>query len=215
MMDIMHYIPYKNENCSVFFESEVIRNLIETGSHLDAEYFGVVSYKLKQKLSYIMKEKWASMPNISNHSTNEFTPELFEAALLDKKPDIMSFQRHMPHDPIMVADRFHPNFSQYFKEIMLKIGYKWEPTHFENVFYCNYFVAKSEIYKKFAQEMLIPAMEIMKNMPELMENSGYPMKLPDNLKQSFCINHYPYHAFICERMISYFVHLHQFKTLHY
>jgi hypothetical protein len=65
------------------------------------------------------------------------------------------------------------------------------------------------------KEMLGPTMDIMKGMPELMENSRYPKALPDHLKKSFGINHYPYHPFLCERMFSYFVHLHKLKCLHY
>jgi len=209
------YTPYFNSDCTVFFESDVIRKLVEGGKHLGCDYFGVVSYKLKEKLGYTMKEKWAKIPNIANHSTEEFTPEKFEFELKKHLPDIMSFQRHMPHDPIKQADRFHPNFSSFWNYIMNRIGYNWEPTHFQDVFYCNYFVAKPDIYEKFVKEMLAPAMDVMKEMPELMENSGYPHKLPPALRETFKINHYPYHAFICERMFSYWVHLHNYKSLHY
>lgn len=209
------YIKYYNEDCTVFFESEVIRKLIEEKKHLGAEYFGVVSHKLKEKLGFTMKEKWRNLPNIANHSTNEFTPELFEAELHKWKPDVMSFQRHMPHDPITVADRFHPEFSSFWSYIMYRIGYEWEPVIFQDVFYCNYFVAKPDIYEKFVTEMLAPAMDVMKNMPELMGNSKYPQILPAILAAKFDISWYPYHPFICERMFSYFVHLHQYKTLHY
>lgn len=211
----LDYIPFKNDNCTVFFESEVIRKLIEDKAHLDCQYFGVVSYKLKQKLDYVMKQQWRSMDNIANHSTNKFTPELFETELLFKNPDIMSFQRHISHDTVSVADRFHPNFAKYFTEIMEKIGYKWIPVDIKDVFYCNYFVARPAIYEKFVHEMLIPAMEVMKNMPELMGNSNYPRILPNKLKQSFGVNHYPYHSFLCERMFSFYVSLNQFKVLHY
>lgn len=209
------YIKYHNEDCTVFFENDVMRKLVEDGKHLGVEYFGVVSHKLKEKLGFTMKEKWRHLPNIANHSTNEFTPELFEAELRKGKPDVMSFQRHMPHDPIKQADRFHPEFSSYWAYIMHQIGYKWEPTHFQDVFYCNYFVAKPEIYEKFVKEMLAPAMDVMKNMPELMGNSRYAQVLPAVLQAKFGITWYPYHPFICERMFSYFVHLHQYKTLHY
>lgn len=209
------YIPFSNDDCTVFFEAEVMRKLIEEKKHLGCDYFGVVSYKLKEKLGFTMKEKWQHLPNIANHSTNEFTPELFENELKKNKPDIMSFQRHMPHDPILQANKFHPNFISYWKYIMDMIGFNWEPVMFKDVFYCNYFVARPEIYEQFVVEMLAPAMDVMKTMPELYLNSGYPNKLPNHLKEIFNIDHYPYHAFICERMFSYWVYLHNYKTLHY
>jgi hypothetical protein len=206
------YIPYLNEDCTVFFENSVIRKLVEEEKHKDSDYFGVVSYQLIDKIGVIKNWK---IKNIANTSVNKFTPELFERELYRYKPDAMSFQRHIPHDTVTFADRFHPDFSKYFKEIMNKIGYQWRPIIFENVFYCNYFVAKSEIYERYVSEMLAPAMDVMEEMPELMGNSNYPKKLPDNLNKSFGINHYPYHPFLCERMFSYFAHVHKLQCKHY
>lgn len=208
------YIPYLNKDCTPFFESQVIRDLIESGAHKEAEYFGVVSYKLRHKID-VTKKNWALIPNIANRSQIIFTPERFEQDLNAGRPDVMSFQRHVGHDTVSFADRFHPNFSKYFSEIMHKIGYDWAPEHYQNVFYCNYFVAKSEIYEKYVTEMLSPAMDVMQNMRELFNNSHYPSTLPDDLKQKWNINHYPYHAFIAERMFSYFAHIHKLKCLHY
>lgn len=208
------YDPYFNEKCTLFFESEVIRDLIERGEHKRSEYFGVVSYKFRQKLGY-MRDNWKNNKNIANTSVREFTTETFEELLYQFRPDAMSFQRHAPHDPVMIANGFHPNFRKYWEEIMTKIGYKWEPVRIENVFYCNYFVAKSDLYERYVNEMLGPAMEVMKQMPELMSNSRYPLPWPKRLEEQFGVPHWTYHAFICERMFSYFAHIHNFKCLHY
>jgi hypothetical protein len=213
-LPLLDYIPFYNKECSIFFENEVIRSLIEQKEHINDEYFGVVSYQLRDKVK-ITKTSWRAHKNIANHSINEFSIDQFEKELLKQKPDVMSYQCHMAHDPISYANNFHPNFSNYFEEIMVQIGYRWKPTIFTDVFYCNYFVAKSNIYERYVKEMLIPAMEVMKNMPELMNNSRYPKQLPEDLKKSFGINHYPYHPFLCERMFSYFAHLNKLRCLHY
>lgn len=210
----LDYTPYLNNDCSVYFESSVIADLITQDKHKGYEYFGVVSHKLRDKIN-TTKTKWSSIKNIANTSEQEFSPEHFESILLSRKPDVLSFQRHIPHDPITFANQFHPNFSIYFKHIMNEIGYKWTATRFNNVFYCNYFVAKSELYERFTNEMLIPSMKVMEKMPALMSDSKYPHALPDELKKKFGINHYPYHAFICERMFSFFVHINKLKCLHY
>lgn len=207
----LEFIPHKNTDCTVFFENTVIADLIEKGAHLDAEYFGVVSYQLRQKLQ--LTKRWRS--DIGNISNTVFSPTLFEGFLQRHKPDVMSFQQHVGHDNVMYADRFHPNFSAFFAKIMQKIGYNWVPTHFESVVYCNFFVAKSEIYEKYVREMLIPAMKVMSEMPELMGNSNYPNKLRPELRAKFGVNHYPYHTFLCERMFSYFMHIHKYKCLNY
>lgn len=210
----IEFEPYFNQDCTVYFESSVIRDLIAEGHHLDSEYFAVVSYKLRDKVG-MAKTRWKNIPQIANHSPNEFSPELFTHILQRERPDVMSFQKHSPHDPVTFANNFHPNFSKYFAHIMKVIGYDWKPIHFHNVFYCNYFAAKSEIYQKFVTEMLNPAMKVMDTMPELMGDSRYPHPLPEHLKGSFGINHYPYHAFICERMFSYYAHLKTLTCLHY
>lgn len=208
------YEPFFNKKCTVFFENWVIKTLIEQGKHLENDYFGVVSHKLKEKIA-ITKTNWRGLKTIANHSVTEFTPEQFEQILQEQRPDAMSFQRHMPHDPITFADNFHPRFSEYFKSIMNQIGYDWKPTRFQNVFYCNYFVAGAGIYERYANEMLIPAIEVMQSMPELMGDSKYPHQLPWRLQDSFNIKHYPYHTFICERMFSYYAHIHKLNCLHY
>lgn len=210
----LDYIPYYNQDCTLFFENSVIVDLINQKKHVGSGYFGVVSHKLRQKTE-TTKTAWKNIPEIRNNSTKEFNPEAFESILNKYKPDVMSFQRHSPHDPISFSNKFHPNFSAYFKKVMNEIGYIWTPKLYKNVFYCNYFVAKEEIYEEYVKTMLIPAMEVMNNMPELMKNSNYPHKLPGNLKQKFGVNYYPYHTFICERMFSFYADFKQLNCLHY
>ena len=208
----LDYEPYLNDDCTVYFESKVMVDLINEGAHSEFGYFGVVSHKLREKVSI---SKSYSIPNIANKSVSEFTPEMFEHELWKNTPDVLSFQRHMPHDPITFAENFHPRLSEFFKKIMTEIGYNWTPAVFQNIFYCNYFVAQSAIYEHFVKTMLEPAMEVMDHMPELNNNSGYPKPLPDHLRVKFGFNHYPYHAFICERMFSYYAHINKLECLHY
>lgn len=210
----LDYTPYYNKDCTLFFENSVICDLINQGAHKRDNYFGVVSHQLRQKVA-IGKTNWAAIKNIANTSVTEFTPENFEIGLLKGKPDAMSFQRHIPHDPISFADQFHPNFSIYFARLMKRIGYNWNGEKLPDVFYCNYFVAKSDIYERYVKEMLIPFMEAMKFMPELMNDSKYPKPLPEELKKKFGIAHYPYHPFLCERLFSYFAYKNNLKCLHY
>lgn len=205
------YIPYKNENCTVFFENAVMAELVDKKIVEAGEYFGVVSYKLRHKID--LTKIWRR--DIVNTSTTKFEPESFEMYLQESAPDVMSFTRHPPHDPIVVATKYHPRFSFFFKEIMRRIGYDWKPTVFKSVIYFNYFVAASYWYEKFVDDMLVPAMKVMEQMPELHENANYPHKLPEHLQQKFGYEHYPYHPFLCERMFSYFAHIHNLKCLQY
>lgn len=210
----LDYTPYYNSDCTPFFENSVIRKLIEDKEHVGTDYFGVVSHKLREKI-YITKTNWRGVDNICNTSDQQFTPELFSSELNRLSPDVMSFQRHIGHDSVSFADQFHPNFSKYFKEIMSSIGYDWTPTLFKDIIYCNYFVAKPEIYERYVKEMLAPAMDIMMEMPELFNNSHYPHPLSSELQKKFNCTWYPYHSFLCERMMSYYIHIHKLNCIHF
>jgi len=58
-------------------------------------------------------------------------------------------------------------------------------------------------------------MAVMDQMPELREDSGYPHPLPPPLQARFSIPHYPFHPFLCERLFSYFAHIHRLTCAHY
>ncbi len=209
-----NWYPIYNPECTIFMENEVIRDAINREVHLQTDYFGVVSYKLKKKLGY-MKENWKNNKHIANTSVTEYTPWGFERELYKHKPDAMSFQRHAPHDTIAIADGFHPGFAKHFETIMKKIGFPYVKKSYEDVFYCNYVVMKAELYDKYVKEMLIPAMDVMKDMPELWDNSHYPQAWPEELKQRFGINHWSFHPFICERFITVWADYHRLRCLHY
>lgn len=209
------YIPFFNQYCTKYFESQVIHDLVMGGSHLGSDYFGVVSYKLREKIGHMKGDSWKNTKNIANTSVTEFTTEQFEIELYRHCPDAMSYQRHVSHDPIIVADSFHHGFRKYWNYIMDQIGYRWLPTNFEDVFYCNYFVAKTHIYERYVKEMLAPAMKVMDTMPELNGNANYPMPYPEHLNGKLKFDHWTFHAFICERMFSYFANIHNLDCKHY
>jgi hypothetical protein len=136
----LDYTPYFNDKCTYFFESQVIADLLPEMK--DCDYFAVTSHLLREKCA--TSKEWRG--SIKNDSVIPFSPEMFEFYLMKKKPDAMSFQRHPPHDPISLGDKYHPKFSSFFRDIMGAIGYDWRPTVFQNVFYCNYQAVKPEIY---------------------------------------------------------------------
>jgi len=207
----LEYIPLRNDDCTVYFENSVIKQLIESGAHADSDYFGVVSYKLRAKFGFPPHQ--GSI--LGNISTRAFSPEAFEKEVRRVAPDAMSFLTLVPHDPIALADHFHPGFSHLFGRIMKAIGYDWTPTVFRDVIYFNHFVAKAAVYERYVKEMLAPAMAVMDQMPELLQNSNYPGLLPERLQARFGVPHYPFHTFLCERFFSYFAHIHQLQCAHY
>jgi hypothetical protein len=98
----LDYIPYRNDDCTVYFESAVMCRLVEAGAHRASDYFGVVSYQLRQKIEGT-RESWKHNEGIASVSARDFTPEMFERELRRETPDAMSFVRHAPHDPVTLA----------------------------------------------------------------------------------------------------------------
>jgi len=192
------FIPYNNiDKCTVYFENTVIKELIESGAHKDCEYFGVVSARFSGKV-------------------HNFNYDDFCNILKEKNSDIMAFVRMKPPTDksfLEFTSRFHPYFKVYFQRIFEKAGFAI-PEYIQEAVYFNYFVAKSDIYEQYVKEMLIPCMEVMKDMPELFMNSNYKKGLPftEETKKSTGVDYYPYHPFICERFFSYYVQLKGLKV---
>lgn len=201
------YIPYPNPDCTVYFENSVISKLVSMGAHVGAEYFGVVGPTLRWKV-----ESCGRGPRINSKS---FKPNEFELKLSTERPDVMAYLQYNPHNPIRYHQTIHPNLETHFIRVLRRIGYNIVPTILQDVIYCNAFVAKSEIYDRYVDSMLAPAMRVMEGMPEIMENSGYPKTLPAHLAAKFGVPHYPYHSFVAERLFSYFCHIHNLKVGYY
>lgn len=210
----LSYEPYLNSDCTPFFEASVMKDLIDQGKHLGSRYFGILPPKFEEKKDWI-----------NRHYSHHFQ-KAGKSKMLDlssdhtmrkgiKSADVVSFTHQIQLDSITSIEWMHKNIDVYFKEIMNKIGYDWRPTVFNHVIYSNLFIAKSEIYDRFVKEMLAPAMDVMMDMPELFGNSGYPKELPKELRLKFNCEHYPYHSFICERMISYYIHIHNLNCKHF
>lgn len=209
-LPLCDFTPVKNEDCTEFFENSIIRNSIIADAHLGSEYFGVVSWNLKNKCAHPIGPA-VSIPIIKSHIEDV----IYKEEQLCPRFDIFGFVKYQPHDPIWQFYNVHPKLPHYFKMVTDAIGYNWQPENFDHIFYSNHFIAKSEIYEKYVIEMLSPAMTVMSDMPELWQDSGYPCPLPNALAKKWNTTHYPLHTFICERLFSYFVHLHKFNVKYF
>lgn len=196
-LGLCDFTPVKNENCTEFFENSVIAELVS--AEKEADYIGVVSWNLRGKLiSPIGPTGYGFMFN-ENDIYN----------VIDRKgvADVFGFIRYNNHNPLTYFCGVHPKLENFTLKILSELGRGIIPTTLDHVFYGNHFVAKREVYQSYVSELLIPAMEIMKTMPELWQDSGYPKPLPKHLSEKWGVSFYPYHAFICERLFSYWCHV--------
>jgi hypothetical protein len=192
-------IPYKNEGLTIFFENAIISQLVMASK---ADKIGVVSWKLKSKLRWNL-----GWPRLPEHITEE---------ILNSDYDVLPFTRNTKyHKMLDAASLWHPGFRPTLTKIVEGIGKKM-PGEVKKPIYQNAFSAKREIYQDYVNDYLNPAMELIKNDPEVnklaMADSGYSLLVkkdaasPEYLQENLGVPFYPLVPFLLERLFSIYVH---------
>lgn len=171
-----------------FFENSCIADLIENNKHKESEYFAVFSHSIKSKISF-------------SENNLIFNPENLRKQL--NGHDVYSFQKRRKTKNIIIqANNYHPAFSDYMQKILNNIGFEM-PKKTDKIVLFNHFIAKSHVYEMYYNNMLKPAMQVMSKMKELNKNSHYSRKqYSTEIQKQLGYRHYPYHPFICERLMS-------------
>lgn len=187
---------YFNDTLTIFFENAIISEVVGASQ---ADKIAVCSWKLKEKMRWYIGR-----------------PRPITETLLNSDYEVMSFTKNTKHHQMLAAaDRWHPGFRETLKKLCESIGVKM-PGEVKIPIYQNHFSAKREIYLDYVKNYLNPAMEVMKNEPEInkliLANSNYskldrssPEKLK-KLEQKIGIPYYPMAPFILERLFSVYVH---------
>jgi hypothetical protein len=209
------FIPFDNSaTTNPYFENELISRLIGEGSHLDCQYWGLLSWSVKWKAPYFFC-------NLS------FTGEtLIEEIKANPDVDIFCLN-HAENNPIpFIKTDGHP----YMEEIASLIFKEFGNIIIKNVYcergiYMNANIIRSPIYSAYVKGFLNPIMAIMndpsnKRLQQLLwrdslyKTSEVNDDRRERFKKSFGVQHYPLHAFVAERLMSYFLTLSpkQFKV---
>jgi len=182
--------PYKNEVLTPFFENSVIKDIVH-GTQF--EKIGVCSWRLKEKLR-------RNIPPYRN----------FDESLLKSDYDVLSLSKNTKkHVMLACAETNHKGF----KVLLNKIGDKISqpiPNEVKYPIYYNHFVARTEIYKQYIKEFLLPAMEVMETDTEVKQlcyvDSGYSKLTKEPMSAQAAVqlgvNYFPLHPFLCERFFS-------------
>ena len=147
------------------FENSVIVDLIRRGEHLKSDYFGVFSHDIR------IKFKEDGM--IFNPANLKY--------VIGKYPDIDFFgfeKRRQQRNIMNQAEHYHPGIVEMAKNVLEEIGFGPIPNKLDKIVLFNYFVARGEVYERYVNDMLIPAMSALERMPEAYGNAGY--KNPDD-----------------------------------
>lgn len=183
---------YDNENLTIFFEDEVIKNVVLAAT---SERISVCSWKLKEKMRLQVKRP------------RELTTEMLESSY-----DVLSFTNNSKqHNFYAFGDAHHKDFYNKFLKITQTAGIKL-PSKVKNPIYNNHFSATREIYQDYVRSYLIPCMEVIKNDPEVnklaMVDSNYSQLAKSSaatseyLREKIGVGYYPLCPFLLERLFS-------------
>lgn len=182
-----YMIPYRLHSTK-YFESEFFMNV---DVDMSADYIGMVTYSIVHK------------PNI--FKTNIL--KILESAT----EDIVAFHV-LPSERIEETDKDHPKFTRIWKRLAEKLGVS--PECHEPMFFCNYWVAKPEVVKKY-QEFIKKAVELLEEDSEnVYDDACY---VSGKLSKEKLIEitgrpHYTYHPFVLERLPCLFTHVNSFSV---
>lgn len=189
------YKEYRNkvktvEQKSYLFENNPILNLVPTST---GKYTGVLSHKFPFKTGLSI--------------------EMVDYLLKDETADVVSFchqefkgKSGTSYKYLEFTEIVHPGFKLGFTKLCGHLGFQIrEP---KCVIYSNFWVTKSDIYKKYVNEILIPAIKFLESeemKPYSWMDSKYKGLSPSVLKQYTGLDYYPMIVFLLERLPSMWV----------
>jgi hypothetical protein len=199
---------YYTDTVSPFFENQVMADAIDKGLHCGSDYFSVLSHKF--------------FSDTINKELKPITQAEIEASFGDS--DVVSFFGYQTNTQMFLhAEKVHKGIDVCFRELFKLLGHEYNPLEtFRFVVYRNAFFARSTVYERFVNELLKPCIALMsdKKNAELYQaiwkDSRYPYQekrfaTHENLRDKFVhdmgVPYYPFHAFVLERMFSYWLNL--------
>lgn len=200
----------------LFFESRVMENAVKEGLHKDCDFFGLLSPNYLQKIEGC--KYWGS--DVANTSSEPTSKEsILQFIEENSQYDVLGLTSHPPHFVCRFAEIYHPNFCRIMQMVLDEIGYDVDITDRNTrIVYFNYFVAKPHILEQFVNELLSPFIAACYENEQLRnivfyKHSNYAKPFPDNLREMYGIDFYPFAPFLAERLITLFLHKHKHITL--
>ena len=126
--------------------------------------------------------------------------------------EVINLCEPLPKPYLEFTELNHKGFMEFFSKVCIDLGLKVsEPKH--NI-YSNFFIAKKEVFIEY-QELLKQAIELLetKYKKEAWNDSGYKGLPKERLKEATGLEHYTFHTFILERLLSVWIDNKQIKTL--
>ncbi len=175
---------------SYLFEYNVILN-----TPIVNDYTGFLSWKFRAKTG--MNKRVLFNLLLDNHYWNY---------------EVINLCEPLPKPYLEFTEENHKGFMELFTKLCTDLGLKVsEPKH---TIYSNFFIAKKYIFIEY-QELLKKAIELLetKYKTEAWQDSEYKGLPKERLKEATGLEHYTFHTFILERLLSVWIDNKGIKTL--
>jgi hypothetical protein len=126
--------------------------------------------------------------------------------------EVINLCEPLPKPYLEFTELNHKGFMELFTNICADLGLKVsEPKH---TIYSNFFIAKKDVFIEY-QELLKYAIFLLetKYKSEAWTDSGYKGLPKERLKEATGLDHYTFHTFILERLMSVWIGNKNIKTL--
>lgn len=181
---------------SYLFEYNVFIDIVDNYP-IQSNLVGVFSWKFPYKTQIFKKKlEWIVKNNPSY--------EIYNLCTLKFKNKYLAF-----------TESVHPGFMAIFKELCKDLNLpSYEP---KNIIYSNFFLAKSEIYKEFVNDIIKPAIVLLetKYKKQVWNNSNYKGLSKEQLKEFTGLDYYPFHTFLLERLFGQWLETKNYKIYNY
>lgn len=205
----LNEVPESADERYLFLESDVLCRLVRDRWHADADYFGVVGPRWREKLE---EAKQWGLP-LKNQSLGKLTPDTLRSWVHENpQADFFSFGSFIQHPVYRNFGRCHRGLVEATSSLLSRLGISFDLRKtFPSPIYFYYFVCRSKILESYVRDLLSPLIELATHDRELralcFKDSGYFRAIPESLRDRFAISYYPLHPFIGERLINVYVML--------
>lgn len=205
--------PYLNTNTSLGFESGVMCDIHDKNGFKN-DWCGLFSWKLNNKLS-------------GNNITYTYIIHMIEE---HKQHDIITISPKKYWNDVLrekhCASRDDVHGSAFLALLVLLDVMKCDGIIQDDIpytldddinrIYCNYFIARKDVYHDYIENFLKPALDILMNHEKMKKigllHSGYTEPVPESFMKKTGCNYYPFLPFILERMINVYIQIKNCKV---
>jgi hypothetical protein len=200
-----NYCPLANPVLGKFFEADVIRAAIASRWHAGANLVGIFSWRFAEKIPLAGADVIARLAAAPEHDVYSF------------------FGALEPGQIWQLAEAKHPGILAAGTLLFTRLGVEVDlPSVVAPPIYQHHFVARSDVYERFVETHLGPALDAMSDPADtrlqraLLADSGYrnPRHSPEDLEQLYGVPYLPLHPFVAERLFSTWLALTPAVTTH-